>query len=170
MKRIGITGHQRLDDQAQWQWVRTAMADAIARLPRPFAGLSSLAIGADQLLASIVLDHDGTLEVVVPFPDYRSRFADANDARRYDALVSRASHVEVLRPQVSDEESYLAAGKRVVDRCDEMFAVWTGEPAADVGGTGEIVHYARAVGRPLTVFDPATRAVHLPTAADARFS
>jgi len=165
MKRIGITGHQRLDDETQWQWVTAALGDAIARSPRPFAGLSSLAIGADQLLASIVLDHGGTLEVVLPFADYRSRFANDNDARRYDALLSRASDVEVLRAHLSDEESYLAAGKRVVDRSDEMFAVWTGEPAADVGGTGDIVLYARAVGRPLTVFDPVTRAVRLPTAA-----
>jgi hypothetical protein len=159
MIRIGITGHQRLDDETTWQWVRGVLADAVARSPRPFAGLSSLAIGADQLLASIVLDQHGTLEVVVPFPDYRSRFADEQDAKRYDALLSRASRVDVLPAQVSDQEAYLAAGKRIVDRSDEMFAVWNGQPAADVGGTGDIVQYARDVGRLLTVFNPVNRTV-----------
>ena len=159
MRRIGITGHQRLDDETTWPWVKGALADAVRRSPRPFAGLSSLAIGADQLLASIVLDHDGTLEVVVPFPDYRSRFADEQDAKRYDALLSRASHVEVLPAQASDQAAYLAAGQRIVDRSDEMFAVWDGQPAADVGGTGDIVQYARTVGRLLTVFNPVTRTV-----------
>jgi hypothetical protein len=162
MRRIGITGHQRLGDETTWQWVRSALADAVARSPRPFAGLSSLAVGADQLLASIVLDQDGALEVVVPFPDYRSRFADEQDAKRYDALLSRASHVEVLPAQASDQAAYLAAGKRIVDRSDEMFAVWDGQPAADVGGTGDIVRYARDVGRTLTVFDPVIRTVLFP--------
>ena len=162
MIRIGITGHQRLDDETTWQWVRDALADAVARTPRPFAGLSSLAIGADQLLASIVLGQDGTLEVVVPFPDYRSRFATEDDAKRYDALLSRASRVEVLPALASDQEAYLAAGKRIVDRSDEMFAVWNGQPAADVGGTGDIVQYARDVGRLLTVFNPVTRTVLFP--------
>jgi hypothetical protein len=161
MIRIGITGHQRLDDETGWQWVRGALVDAVARSPRPFAGLSSLAIGADQLLASIVLDHDGTLEVVVPFPDYRSRFADEQDAKRYDVLLSRASQVEVLPAQASDQAAYLAAGKRIVERSDEMYAVWDGQPAADVGGTGDIVQYARDVGRKLTVFDPVTRTLLL---------
>jgi len=162
MRRIGITGHQRLGDETTWQWVRGALAEAVARSPRPFAGLSSLAVGADQLLASIVLDQGGTLEVVVPFPDYRSRFADEQDAKRYDALLSRASLVEVMPAQASDQQAYLAAGKRIVDLSDEMFAVWDGQPAADVGGTGDIVRYARDVGRTLTVFDPVTRTVPFP--------
>jgi hypothetical protein len=162
MIRIGITGHQRLDDEKAWHWVRGVLVDAVARSPRPFAGLSSLAIGADQLLASIVLDHDGTLEVVVPFPDYRSRFADEHDAKRYDALLARASRVEVLPALASDQAAYLAAGKRIVDRSDEMFAVWDGQPAVDVGGTGDIVQYARDVERTLTVFDPVTRTIVFP--------
>ena len=162
MIRIGITGHQRLDDESTWQWVRGVLADAVARSPRPLAGLSSLAIGADQLLASIVLEQDGTLEVVLPFPDYRSRFADEQDAKRYDALLCRASTVEVIPVHASDQEAYLAAGKRIVDRSSEMFAVWNGRPAADVGGTGDIVQYARDVGRLLTVFNPVTRTVLFP--------
>ena len=166
MIRIGITGHQRLRDEAEWQWVSRALGEAVAALPRPFAALSSLAIGADQLLATIALDHDGSLEVVLPFPDYRERFTDEQDAGRYDALLLRASTVEVLRPRGSDEESYLAAGQRIVDRSDAMFAVWNGQPAADTGGTGDIVQYARAVGRPLTVFDPVTRTVYAPTAGE----
>jgi hypothetical protein len=119
-------------------------------------------MGADQLFASIVLDQNGTLEVVLPFPDYRTRFADEQDARSYDGLLSRASRVEVIPALASDEDAYLAAGQRIVDRSDEMFAVWNGQPAADVGGTADIVHYARDVGRRLTVFDPVTRTVLLP--------
>lgn len=165
MIRIGITGHRRLDDETAWHWVGGAMADAIARSQRPFAVLSSLAIGADQLLASIGLAQGGTLEVVLPFPGYRAKFNEPHDLSRYDALLLRASQVEVLPPQGSDKESYLAAGKRIVDRSHAMFAVWDGRPAADVGGTGDVVQYARAMDCPLTVFDPVTRTVHVPGAA-----
>ena len=119
-------------------------------------------MGADQLMASLVLEQQGTLEVVLPFPDYRTRFADEQDAKRYDDLLSRASHIEVLQPQASDEEAYLAAGQRVVDRSTEMFAVWNGQPAADVGGTADIVRYALDVGRLMTVFNPVTRTVLFP--------
>ena len=98
----------------------------------------------------------------MPFPDYRSRFADELDAKRYDALLSRASRVEVLPAQASDQAAYLAAGKQIVDRSNEMFAVWNGQPAADVGGTGDIVQYARDVGRLLTVFNPVNRTVIFP--------
>ena len=38
-----------------------------------------------------------------------------------------------------------------------MFAVWSGRPAANLGGTADIVQYAIAVGRPLVVFNPTDR-------------
>lgn len=164
MIRIGITGHQRLDDESAWPWVSEALSEAVMRLPRPFAALSSLAIGADQLMARIVLDQGGTLEVVVPFSGYRARLA-AEHAEQYDMLLRRAAHVETLTGRDSDELSYLAAGKRIVDRSDEMFAVWNGQPAEEPGGTGDIVQYAREAGRLLTVFDPVTRTIYLPTGA-----
>lgn len=165
MIRIGITGHQRLDDESAWQWVSGALGEAIAELPRPFAALSSLAIGADQLLAWIALEQGGTLDVVLPFADYRARFATERDARQYDALLSRASSIEALPPRDTDEQSYLAAGQRIVDCSHAMFAVWNGQQSAEVGGTGDIVRYAREKGRPLTVFDPVTRTVYRPAAA-----
>lgn len=155
--RIGITGHQHLDDEGAWQWVREVLTDAISQTPRPFVGLSSLARGADQLFASLVIDHGGTLEVVLPFASYRDRFSSERDARQYDHLLAGASRVEVLAPRTSDQVAYLEAGKRIVDRSDKMFAVWNGEPANDVGGTGDIVRYAAESGRPILIFNPVIR-------------
>ena len=45
---------------------------------------------------------------------------------------------------------FLRAGRRVVDLSDRLFAVWDGEKARGVGGTAEIVDYARASGKPVT--------------------
>ena len=36
-------------------------------------------------------------------------------------------------------------------RCDRLLAVWDGLPSRGLGGTGDIVTYARTLGRPVTV-------------------
>jgi hypothetical protein len=130
----------------------------IDRTERPFVGLSSLAIGADQLFAKVVLERGGQLVAIVPFAGYRQCFSP-EDVHQYDALLARATDVETLVGRGSDQESYLAAGMRVVQRSDAMIAVWDGQPAAGVGGTADIVQYARAVGRPLSIVDPIRRIV-----------
>jgi hypothetical protein len=38
-----------------------------------------------------------------------------------------------------------------------MIAVWGGKPPASPGGIGDIVAYARRLGRPVTHIDPGTR-------------
>jgi hypothetical protein len=160
--RIGITGHQRLEDETAWEWVTDALTEAVMAIPRPLIGLSSLAAGADQLFAQIVLKNGGALEATIPFPAYRERFENDLDARRYDALLAQAAQVEILPARSSDQESYLAAGRRIVDRSAAILAVWNRRPAADVGGTSDVVQYAMSVGRPLTIFDPVNRIVLAP--------
>jgi hypothetical protein len=71
-------------------------------------------------------------------------------------LLGRATHVETLDCQASDQQCFLAAGKRVVDLSDQLVAVWDGRPAKGVGGTGDVVGYARSIGRPVILVDVAT--------------
>ena len=40
-----------------------------------------------------------------------------------------------------------------------MIFVWDGKPAAGIGGTGDVVDYARALGKPLIVIDRASGAL-----------
>jgi len=40
--------------------------------------------------------------------------------------------------EVTDEDAYMAAGRRVVDLSDVMIAVWNAKPAKGKGGTADI--------------------------------
>jgi hypothetical protein len=140
--KVGITGHQRLKESSNWEWVRVEIDNLLSQLPPPLTGVTSLAIGADQLFAKAVLKHGGLLEAVIPFAGYERTFSEGHDREEYGHLLKRASKIEVLEKRGSDEEAYFAAGKRMVDLSDLLIAVWDGKPAAGLGGTGDVVQYA----------------------------
>ena len=48
----------------------------------------------------------------------------------------------------------MAAGRLLVERSDRLIAVWDGLPARGPGGTADVVAYARALSRPVTVLWP----------------
>jgi hypothetical protein len=157
--RIGITGHQRLPADSAWDWVKDELASLLSRGPGPLVGVSSLAVGADQIFADLVLKHGGSLEVVLPFEGYAERLTGERDAQEFDRLLKRASRVETLRRAGSDEEAYMEAGKHVVDTSDLVVAVWDGRPAAGLGGTGDVFGYAVRRMKPIVHLNPVTRAV-----------
>jgi hypothetical protein len=141
--RIGITGHRRLDPPGAWAWVEAAMAKTLDDCNNDLVAVTSLAIGADQLFAALVLRRGGAVHAVIPFADYERTFS-AEDLDAYRRLLA-ASTVEILDTPGTDEDAYLAAGQRVVALSDLLIAVWNGEAARGKGGTGDIVGYA--VGR-----------------------
>ena len=155
--RVGITGHQELEDPKAWTWVTTVMRDELARIPPPLIGVTSLAVGADQLLARLVLEAGGTIHAVLPFADIERSFSP-EDVLGYRELLRHAT-VEVLDKHGTDEDSYLAAGQRVVEFSDIVLAVWNGKPAKSKGGTADVVAYAIRRGVPLIHIDPISRTV-----------
>jgi len=157
MTRVGITGHQRLDDSNVWLWVASVLRDELARLRPPLVGVTSLAVGADQLLARLVLERGGTIHAVLPFADIERSFPPER-VRAYRELARQAS-IEVLDTPGTDEDAYLAAGQRVVDLSDIVLAVWNGKRAKGKGGTADVVAYARRRGVPLVHIDPVSRTV-----------
>lgn len=139
--------------------MRRRMRLVFEQCQEPIAGLTSLAIGADQVFAEEMLKSSGDLVAVLPFTEYEQRFSGSGRAR-YRGLLARAATEWVL-PRVSDddEDCYFYAGKVVVENCDILVAVWNGKPAAGVGGTGDVVDYARLRGRETTWIDPERREV-----------
>ncbi len=152
--RIGITGHQRLKDASRWERVKRAIEAILAHAPTPLIGVTSLAIGADQLFANVVLQQDGLLEAIIPFEGYELTFAEGHDRQEYQRLLIRAARVESLPRMGSDEHAYFEAGKRVVDLADVVVAVWDGQPAAGLGGTADVVAYAQQQGKKVIHLDP----------------
>lgn len=119
-----------------------------------FAGVSSLAAGADQRFAQTVLRLGGSLQVVVPSRHYESTFQTQRERDQFARLLDQASQVECLDHEAPSEEAFLEAGHRVVELCDVLIAVWDGLPAQGPGGTADVVAYARSLGRPVTVIWP----------------
>ena len=151
MTTFGISGHQKAP-QSVWSLL-AARLPAILGGP-PFVGASSLAAGADQKFAEEVLGLGGRLHVVLPSVNYESSFEQEADLLQFRALLSRASEVETLDFAEPTEDAYLAAGKRVVDLCDVLVAVWDGLPAQGKGGTADAVAYAYSLSKPVTVIWP----------------
>jgi hypothetical protein len=147
--RFGVTGHRILPpsvaDCAVRHWSRVLPAGGA------LCGVSNLADGADQLFAAHVLATGGTLEAVLPCEGYAGSLLGDDSRAHFELLRRAAARVTTLPYAEPSEQAFLAAGQALVDRCDHLFAVWDGHPARGVGGTADVVAYARERGRPVTV-------------------
>ena len=151
--RIGVTGHRCLStDPAITDLVLAALqrardlASRVSSSPLAISIVSSLAEGADRLVAQVGLaDPTAQLEAILPLPaeDYRSDFVSAESQEEFNTLLARAVRVVELPAAETREESYEQAGRYVVERCDVLIALWDGQQARGRGGTGDIVDWAR---------------------------
>ncbi len=151
--RIGVTGHRALA-QAVRQLVDEELEGLFSYLPGlpitngRLRAVSSLASGADQMFAEAALRHGIPIEVVIPFESFIEDFAEGSERDSYERLLSAAVSITRLPWEERSNGAYLAGGLWVVDHCDLLIAIWNGEKAAGVGGTGDVVDYSRDVGRP----------------------
>ncbi len=153
--------------------------------------LSCLAEGADRLVASLGVDYLGA-ELIATLPmapdDYRQDFETPDSQQQFDELLAAAGKVIVVdgRSSPADQSQgaartlqYARAGAYIVEHCDVLIALWDGQPARGIGGTGQLVDWMIAGeippeyasrsngGKPLPIsgpgrvvhIDPVTRAV-----------
>jgi hypothetical protein len=155
---IGVTGHRdlRLQDIPA---LEDAVTSVFARIKRehlvnadtPIILLSSLAEGADQLVARIALRHGASLIAPLPMAlnEYRHDFEPGIQPgvmARFDALVEAAVAVPVVpcMPDATRDEHYRAAGIFIARHSHALIALWDGdERNTPVGGTAEIVDFFR---------------------------
>ena len=178
--RIGVTGHRQLpNDQGLSKQVEKVLKEAVmdlfdelskkcirksSRTPVVYSIITSLAEGADRLVAREVLKFPGaTIEVVLPLSreEYVEDFGSEESRLEFDDLLRQARRPIALRERnLSDGHSpddlreekrkaYEEAGYHVVDQCDLLIAVWNGEPSERTGSTSSVVTYARERRRPL---------------------
>jgi hypothetical protein len=152
---VGMTGHQGLPTPTA-ELVTAALRDTLRAYTPNLVGVTMLGPGADQLFARVVLELGGALYVVQPTTgrQYRDSFEDADAQRGYDELYARASYFEALEHAESTEQAHMDAGRVVVDRSTVLVAVWDGQPSRGLGGTADVVAYARQRGVPVTVIWP----------------
>jgi hypothetical protein len=146
---IGITGHQELREKGA---TRRALVNIVSAL-MPCVGLTSLAAGTDQLFAEVCGELGVTYQAVIPASHYASSFASDSDRLSFLALCSSASEVICLPFAEPSESAFLAAGRWIAQRSDAMIAVWDGQPSHGLGGTADIVEYARLLGKPVHVIE-----------------
>jgi hypothetical protein len=150
--RVGATGHQNLPRESIPR-ITHDLREQLAHEPE-LVGVSSLAAGADQLFASIVLSLGGQLEIVIPAEGYERTFDEPSMLHQYRLFLRRATTVHQLAFHEPSEVAFLEAGKEVVNRSDRLIAIWDGKPAQGLGGTADIVAYAKRRGVPTTVIWP----------------
>jgi hypothetical protein len=177
---IGVTGHRDLRDQ-DVQTLESEIAAIIARVRHdylhgdaetPIIVLSSLAEGADRLVARVALAHGARLVAPMPMPidEYRRDFEPglkAGNAAEFDALLTQAIAAPVvpftpgnsLAAVQADagrrEEQYRAAGLFIAQHANLLIALWDGNGSAmRPGGTAEVVAFKRG-GIPLDILGSA---------------
>jgi hypothetical protein len=154
--RIGVTGHQRLADEAAWAWVDETLHTLLSTVEPPLVGVTALAPGAEQRFARAVLRCGGRLHAVIPFVGYERSFATADEVAGYRAALLGAARVEQPADGGGDDAGWQAR-RRVVDLSDELIAVWDGAPASGRGDVAEIVEYALQTHVPLVQVNPLAR-------------
>jgi hypothetical protein len=150
---LGVTGHQTIPSEAR-DFVVTAVQDFVRGVESPLNAVTSLAAGADQLVATELVRAGGRLHVIVPSRNYEQTFTAGEDLACFRSLLEAAHAVTRLDYAEPSEEAFLAAGKRVVDNCDVLLAVWDGKPARGLGGTADVVRYAHDTGKAVSVVWP----------------
>jgi hypothetical protein len=154
MVRIGATGHRLLTEHEK---ISAGIETALKRIEEfcpqaTFTAVSSLAEGADCLIARHVLNRPGALLVVplpVPVDEFLKDFFSTESKLEFRDLLSKAGEVIELPARPSHEISYKEAGEFVVRNCDLLLAVWDGRSSQGEGGTAQIVELARRIRLPI---------------------
>ncbi|MGB5024895.1 MAG: hypothetical protein WBO44_06070 [Saprospiraceae bacterium] len=135
-------------------------------IPLVYTILSSLAEGADRIVADAVLDlPNSKLDVILPLDvnDYTQDFQTEDSKTEFHNLLNKADFIYSLKSsplsknvpttdlQEARNEAYLKAGQYIVAHCDVLIAVWDGKAAKGKGGTAEIVDYAREQQCPIII-------------------
>lgn len=155
---VGITGHQDIGDTAAVSWVRRELEIQLRNCDVTL-GLSSLALGADQLFVDVLRALHVPFEAVIPSAEYEETFTSPSARSMYRSHLAAARRVHCLPFTRPSEEAFYAAGKWIVEHCDLLLAVWNGLPARGLGGTADVVRVAMDLSRAWVRIDPNQRTV-----------
>jgi hypothetical protein len=153
MVTIGVTGHQTL---AEVEKLEAGLDEVAHRLevafPEEWRVMSALAEGADRLVANRLMARKGTrLLAVLPMSrqEYETDFETGASKKEFGDLLDDADEVMEIPPQSHRDDAYEAGGSAVLEESDVLVAVWDGQAAQGIGGTGGIVAEARKRKMPL---------------------
>ena len=155
---VAVTGHQDLGTAEAMHWVEGAIEKAVDSVHLT-KGYTCLAIGADQLFAKILLVRGIPFVAIIACSGIESSFSTDVDRKSFRRLLGSASETIKLSFDAPSERAYFEAGRTAVDKSDMLIAVWNGRPAKGLGGTGDVVQYAKSTGKMVIHVDLVARKV-----------
>lgn len=156
---VAVTGHRDLVDAELpeiRERVKAFLSELLTEYPdRGVTIMSSLAEGADQLVAEEALGLGIPLIVPMPMPRelYVSDFETIKVRERFDYLSSRAAETyelpitpgntpESLREHGENRtQQYAQLGVFLCAHCHILLALWDGKVTDKLGGTGQVVRF-----------------------------
>ena len=155
---IVATAHRLEQDYATSAAAAGAAAASVGgHFASEFVVVSSLAEGADRIVAEAGLAAGFALEVVLPLArsEYAHDFHTPASRETYERLLGSASSIFELDGAAEERErAYEAAGFVMLAHVDVLIAIWDGKDAAGIGGTAQIVSRAIAGGIPIVWIEP----------------
>ncbi|HEY4248688.1 MAG TPA: hypothetical protein VGM64_17840 [Lacunisphaera sp.] len=155
---VGFSGHRQLTEREATARVITAALEELRReAPGEWIGLSSVATGSDQLFVDQVLALGLSWQAILPLPraEFQKDFTPDEWADA-EQMLTQAEHVRVISENGTREDAYLDCGMETVNGADVLLAFWDGQPARGKGGTGDVIEYAKSLGKPTLVIDATT--------------
>jgi uncharacterized phage-like protein YoqJ len=155
---LAITGHR---DMVETEELKKELEDYFEKTiasnkDKEITLLSPLADGADRFVAKIFLEkqkeHEN-LKLVVPMPFEQERYEkDFDESSKEEFLDFWAKAESVFAVKRVSESGYVDVGRYVVDESDVLLALWDGTFNGKLGGTGDVVEYARHMGKEVVHF------------------
>ncbi len=158
---IGFTGHRKLADEKEGRAAIHKFLEAQkAETSSKIYGVSSVAAGADLIFAETCLHLGIPLRILLPFtPEEFHKDFDEPTWKRAEHVMSQALSVDVVGTDPSRDARYYECGVETVDQSELLLALWDGKPSNGLGGTEDIVSFARDQGRPVVWIHSETGAV-----------
>ena len=160
---IGFTGHRSLpNEDASRKLIYDFLAEKKRGTAEILLGVSSVAAGGDLLFAESCLALDIPLRVLLPLAreEFQKDFVAATWSRA-ELAMGRAVSVEVIGTDGPRNERYYECGLKTVLESEWLIGLWNGEPAQGLGGTEQILTFARDIGRPVVWIHSVTGEVKL---------
>jgi hypothetical protein len=148
---IGFTGHRKLlDEHKSRECIRKVLLEWRAKVPGQVYGLTSAAAGGDLLFAETCLDLNLPIRVFLPMPkeQFREDF-DELTWTRAECVFKQAMSVEITGAGEELSERYYECGIETVRQSQLLVALWDGGQSQGLGGTADMVHFAKDQGWPV---------------------
>lgn len=155
---VGFSGHRSVDNpQGVARAITTALESLRQEAPGEWLALSSVADGSDQMFVAQARSLGLSWHAILPLPkaEFQKDFSAA-DWSAVETMLTHAEHVRVITENGTRDDAYLDCGMETVNGADVLLAVWDGQPARGKGGTADVVHYAKSLGKAVLVIDAVT--------------